>query len=124
MKHIILGGALRFSKAPFVSTLFYGSKNQQNELVLTRAMTWPYRKFKDKGRFRNPERPEDYITLHQTPGAKTSNYFALLKNVRSLTGRAALKLHQPPNWYYITLQRMPGAPPIKLHTKPKIACAL
>ena len=29
-----------------------------------------YRKFKDKGRFRKPERPEDYIALHQTPGAQ------------------------------------------------------
>ena len=39
-----------------------------------------YRKFKNKGRFRKPERPEDYITLHQTPGAKTSNYFTAKKN--------------------------------------------
>ena len=44
------------------------------------------------------------------------------KNVRILTSRAAPKLHQPPNWYYITLQQMPGARPIKLHTKLKIAC--
>ena len=44
-----------------------------------------YRKFKNKGRFRKPERPEDYITLHQTPGAKTSNYFTAKKIPTGLT---------------------------------------
>ena len=90
-----------------------------------------YRKFKNKGRFRKPERPEEY---YFTPNARRQNVEllyskkkalrVLLKNVRFLTSRAAPKLHRPPNWYYITLQQMPGAPPIKLHTKPKIASAL
>ena len=39
-----------------------------------------YRKFKNKGRFRKPERPEDYITLHQTPGAKNVELLYSKKN--------------------------------------------
>ena len=59
----------------------------------------------------------NYITLQQK---KSLRVFS--KNVRILTSRAAPKLHRPPNWYYITLQQIPDARPIKLHTKPKIAC--
>ena len=86
---------------------------------------------KIKGRFENLTAPR--IILLYTKSKVKNNYITLQqkkalrvfsKNLRFLTRRAAPKLHRPPNWYYITLQQMPGAPPIKLHTKPKIASAL